>query len=340
MGRLTAFFSPTDADRQRLLELEATLRPPRLVTYVAVGITLIVLGPWVGWRMSGALAALAALYELLIRRRLAADAHPAVLVAAGFTMNELVAAAGAAFSGGPRSPLLPWMVIPIISLAGHFGRRGVWAGAALVALCLAIVVATDLAAFAHDPAPALVVLPLGVSLGAFGAAMMSAERVQRRRSALDALTGLLNRSSLPARFGELAEQAHLTGDAVALLALDVDHFKAINDRHGHARGDEVLSAIAGIIRGELRSFELAYRTGGEEFLIVLPGVDREQGAGVAERLRRRIAQARPGGLDVHVSVGVSAGAGAQVAYGPLFEAADRALYEAKREGRDRVAVAA
>jgi diguanylate cyclase (GGDEF)-like protein len=170
--------------------------------------------------------------------------------------------------------------------------------------------------------------------------MMHAERRQRQRSALDALTGLLNRSSLETRFDELAEQARLNGDTVALIALDIDHFKQINDRYGHARGDAVVREVAVAIRGELRSFELAYRIGGEEFLIVLPGVDLEHGAGVAERLRERIASLHPGGIEVRVSLGVSAGAGADVAYGPLFDAADRALYAAKRNGRDRVEVAA
>ncbi len=340
VDRVTAFFCPTEADRERLLELEPTLRVPRLVTYLAVAATLAALSPWLGWWMLALVGGLAVLYELLIRRRLASTTHPAVLVISGFAMNELVIALGAGISGGPHSPLLPWMVIPIISLAGRFDRRGVWCGVGFVAVCLAAVVATDVRAFAADPAPAAVILPLALALGAFGAAMMHAERRQRQRSALDALTGLLNRSSLDSRFGELAEQARLTGDSVAMIALDLDHFKQINDGHGHARGDAVLRAVAMAIRGELRSFELAYRIGGEEFLIVLPGIDLEHGAGVAERLRARIAALRPDGLDVRASLGVSAGAGADVAYGPLFDAADRALYAAKRNGRDRVEVAA
>ena len=340
MDRLTAFFCPTEADRERLLELEATLRVPRIITYVAVAATLAVLGPWIGWWLLAIVGGLAVLYELLIRRRLARTTHPAVLVVSGFAMNEVAIATGAALSGGPRSALLPWLVIPIISLAGRFDRRGVWCGVGFVAACVAAVIATDPAAFVEDPAPAVVILPLALSLGAFSAAMMHAERRQRQRSALDALTGLLNRSSLEARFGELAEQARLTGDAVALIALDIDHFKAINDLHGHARGDVVLREVAAAIRGELRSFELAYRLGGEEFLIVLPGVDLDHGAGVAERLRRRIAALRPEGVEVRASLGVSAGAGADVAYGPLFDAADRALYAAKHNGRDRVEVAA
>jgi hypothetical protein len=182
VDRLTAFFCPTDADRERLLELEGTLRAPRIVTYVAVAGTLAVLGPWIGWWLLAIVGGLAVLYELLIRRRLASSAHPALLVVSGFVLNEVAIATGAAFSGGPKSPLLPWLVIPIVSLAGRFDRRGVWCGVGFVALCMTPVLATDLPAFLDDPAPALVILPLALSLGAFGAAMMRAERHQRQRS--------------------------------------------------------------------------------------------------------------------------------------------------------------
>lgn len=340
MERIAAFFCPSDADRARLLELDETLRRPRIVTYLAIAVTLGVLTPWTGWWVLGLLAGLAFMYEVLIRRRLqAGTTHPAITVLAGFVLNTIVTAVAAVITGGPASPLLPWIVIPIVSLAGRFDARGVWCGAGFVGLAIAAVVATDPAAFADDPAPAIAVLPLALSLGVFAAAMMDAERRQRTRSALDPLTGLLNRTSLLSRFEELAEQARLSGDSVALVVLDIDRFKRINDTHGHARGDAVLRALAAAIRGELRSFELAYRLGGEEFLIVLPGVDLEHGAGVAERLRRRIAALRPDGVDVTASLGVSAARGDAVEFGRLFDAADRALYAAKRAGRDRVETA-
>jgi diguanylate cyclase (GGDEF)-like protein len=336
---LTTFLCRDDADRGRLLELERPLRRARLLSYGGCAIGLLVMGPWIGWWPIGMVALLGGAYELLIRRRLERSAHPAVLVAAGFVMNVAVIGSAAALTGGPTSPLIPWMVIPIVSLAGRFDTRGVWGGAGIVLVALAVICAIHPHAFAHQPVFVIAVVPLTLAIGWFSAAMMWAERRQRTESSLDDLTGLLNRRSLPSRFGELAEQARLTGDAVALIALDIDHFKQINDGHGHARGDAVLRAVAVAIRGELRSFELAYRIGGEEFLIVLPGVDLEHGAGVAERLRLRIATLRPDGLDVRASLGVSAGEGARVAYGPLFDAADRALYAAKRNGRDRVEVA-
>jgi diguanylate cyclase (GGDEF)-like protein len=250
-----------------------------------------------------------------------------------------VIAVGAIITGGPASPLLAWIVIPIVSAAGRFDRRGVWAGTGVAYLALLAITATDIDAFRADPPLVLAMLPLVLAVGLFSAAIMQAERRQRSESALDPLTGLLNRKSLPGRFAELAAQARLSDEAVALVVLDVDHFKAINDTHGHARGDTVLRKIAGAIRSELRSFELAYRFGGEEFLVVLPGIDLEHGAGVAERLRRLLASLCPDGVPITVSLGVSAAHGEDVEFARLFDEADKALYAAKRGGRNRVEVA-
>jgi diguanylate cyclase (GGDEF)-like protein len=113
----------------------------------------------------------------------------------------------------------------------------------------------------------------------------------------------------------------------------------VNDTHGHDRGDAVLRATAYEMRKTLRSFELVYRLGGEEFLLVLPGLGLEEGAEVAERLRHSVANGRPGGLKVTMSVGVSAAAGEEASYDRLMKASDEALYRAKREGRDRVVTA-
>ena len=101
------------------------------------------------------------------------------------------------------------------------------------------------------------------------------------------LTGLLNRKALGARFEEIAQQASVAGGSVCLLACDLDHFKQVNDVHGHETGDRVLKETAYVMRKHLRSFELVYRMGGEEFLIVLPGASVEQGS--------RDRRARPGG---------------------------------------------
>jgi diguanylate cyclase (GGDEF)-like protein len=170
----------------------------------------------------------------------------------------------------------------------------------------------------------------------FAQFLMSSEMQQRSASILAPLTGLLNRTSLQARFAEIAQQAAQTGDAVCMLVCDLDRFKAVNDRYGHERGDTVLKDAALVLRRQLRAFELVYRLGGEEFLVVLPGTSLGEGRDVAERARAALAAARPGELPVTISIGVAAATGDDVAYESLFRAADAALYEAKRTGRDRV----
>ena len=102
---------------------------------------------------------------------------------------------------------------------------------------------------------------------------MASDVRHREDSTLDQLTGLLNRRGLEQRFAEVAEQAALTGEPVSVVVADIDHFKWVNDAHGHAVGDAVLRDLASRCASHLRTFELLYRTGGEEFLLLLPGAD-------------------------------------------------------------------
>jgi diguanylate cyclase (GGDEF)-like protein len=170
-------------------------------------------------------------------------------------------------------------------------------------------------------------------------ALMFGELEHRDRAVLDPLTGLLNRAALDTRVEEIEQQAHLTDGAVAIVLLDLDHFKAVNDQLGHERGDAVLRDAAYEMRKSLRTFELAYRIGGEEFLLMLPGADLETGLDIAERIRARLALARPGDVQLTVSAGVAAAQGVDVCYESLFRAADLALLDAKRSGRNCVMAA-
>ncbi|MGH2926778.1 MAG: diguanylate cyclase, partial [Solirubrobacteraceae bacterium] len=147
----------------------------------------------------------------------------------------------------------------------------------------------------------------------------------------------LNRQGLSGRFREVAEQARLKDAPVALVMCDLDGFKALNDEHGHSCGDAVLTDVSYALRKELRSFELLYRIGGEELLLVLPGADVRAGCQVAEQVRATIERCCPGGLLVTASLGVCSALADQIRFEAMFEAADRALYEAKRLGRNRVA---
>jgi diguanylate cyclase (GGDEF)-like protein len=125
---------------------------------------------------------------------------------------------------------------------------------------------------------------------------------------------------------------------VSLLMCDIDHFKEINDVYGHDRGDTVLRDVAYEMRKQLRSFELLYRLGGEEFLVVLPGVGRHRALDIAERLRTSVAETGTSGVHVTMCVGISFASGDDVVFEQLYKDADLALYEAKRHGRNSVAI--
>jgi diguanylate cyclase (GGDEF)-like protein len=203
-------------------------------------------------------------------------------------------------------------------------------------LTLIAAVAPDPAAALSDPWLVLSTLALEVTIVAIAMALQGAELQHRTEAILDPLTDLLNRGSLMARFPEVREQARRGDASVAMIALDIDAFKRVNDEHGHATGDAVLRDLAYAMRKVLRSFDLFYRYGGEEFVVVLPGVELDQALLVAERLRVAVEAARPAGLALTVSAGVAAARGEELTFEGLFEAADEALYDAKRRGRNRV----
>jgi diguanylate cyclase (GGDEF)-like protein len=146
----------------------------------------------------------------------------------------------------------------------------------------------------------------------------------------------MNRKALADRFTAIAAQAAVEDSWVSVIACDLDHFKAVNDEHGHDRGDAVLQDAAAAITAELRAGELAYRLGGEEFLVVLPGVTQDDAQDVAERVRLSLQAAYPAGLRITASFGVAGARGGEVAYAPLYARADSAMYEAKRAGRNQV----
>jgi diguanylate cyclase (GGDEF)-like protein len=158
-----------------------------------------------------------------------------------------------------------------------------------------------------------------------------------RRASEDPLTGLAN----PRSFQQVCEvefaRANRDAAPVALIMLDLDHFKSINDAYGHRYGDEVLCLIADVLRSNVRPHDTVARLGGEEFATLLPGASAEEAFEVAERMRNAIA-AIPARLRLSTSVGVTVRNGARVSYEALLEEADRAMYAAKRNGRDRTSL--
>ncbi|WAC26307.1 GGDEF domain-containing protein [Ancylobacter sp. SL191] len=162
----------------------------------------------------------------------------------------------------------------------------------------------------------------------------------RQLADTDALTGVLNRRS----FFQQGRLLDRIGEPLAALLLDVDHFKQVNDRHGHAFGDEVLIEISARVRAALRPHDVLARIGGEEFAVLLPGVDRDRAVSVAERLRQ-VVESTPitrgtTGQIATVSIGGACASSAETSIEDLLLHADRALYVAKRAGRNCVRFAA
>lgn len=158
----------------------------------------------------------------------------------------------------------------------------------------------------------------------------------------DFLTGVLARNALTRKAGEMLEHKYKSKEAVSLLLIDIDHFKQINDTHGHLAGDQVLASFAHIVRRELRHDQLFGRLGGEEFAIMLPRALAAQGVALAEHLRQLVQKTElyPGGkvpLKITISVGVANLAMNEVkSLEQLMNMADIALYRAKSQGRNRV----
>lgn len=158
----------------------------------------------------------------------------------------------------------------------------------------------------------------------------------------DGLTGTLNKRSFLDILGREFEKSSHRGASLALILFDIDHFKSVNDTHGHLAGDEVLKEIGKRINGVVARHDVFARYGGEEFAVLLSGVPFEEAAVIAERCRSEV-ESQPfptsvGPLPITISVGVAEFAGLSETDSPdrLVEAADAKLYEAKRGGRNRV----
>lgn len=160
-----------------------------------------------------------------------------------------------------------------------------------------------------------------------------------QRAAHDPLTGLPGRAALQQRLQAEQSLALRHGRSCAVVMVDIDHFKQVNDQHGHQAGDRVLAAFARVLRGALRPYDGVYRYGGEEFVLILPGAAAAQAVRIVDRIRRALAerplvQLQPRGLHISFSAGVAALTERAIAQ--TLRCADQALYRAKAEGRDQV----
>jgi diguanylate cyclase (GGDEF)-like protein len=167
----------------------------------------------------------------------------------------------------------------------------------------------------------------------------------RNQSIRDPLTGLFNRRYTEETMERELHRASRSAETLAVLMIDVDHFKQFNDRFGHEAGDQVLCEIAKVLTSHARGSDMVSRMGGEEFLVVLPGARGDDAEKKAQELRAEVAKLRivHAGRDlgeVTISIGVAIHPQHGATTLELLRVADAALYTAKREGRDRVVVAA
>jgi diguanylate cyclase (GGDEF)-like protein len=162
----------------------------------------------------------------------------------------------------------------------------------------------------------------------------------RTLSEIDPLSGLLNRRKLMHVLAEHYETFVRYGTPTSVLIFDIDHFKRVNDEHGHLSGDKVIAATADVCRHELRATDAPARLGGDEFVVLMPHTTWEHAEPIAERLRMRIAESLCGlgdiGCQATISGGISELAQGDASGEDVLKRADDALYKAKRQGRNRI----
>jgi diguanylate cyclase (GGDEF)-like protein len=214
---------------------------------------------------------------------------------------------------------------------------------AMVLATVLLVVSTTIAALSLGlPLAVRMLISLGFMLVMIHIVLNMLGELQQalvEQTITDPLTGAYNRRHLDARLGEYVAPDHAVRGHNALLLIDIDHFKQINDRHGHDAGDRVLCRLVEVVKARKRSGDVLFRTGGEEFVLLLPQATPDAALRVAEDLRGRLSQADLlSGQTITVSIGVSALSPGQTA-DAWVKSADTALYEAKRQGRNRVVMA-
>jgi diguanylate cyclase (GGDEF)-like protein len=275
---------------------------------------------------------------------------------------------------GPREENASWRVILSYGCQGYLMLRAMWnvrralrlefgrgtlfaivAPGVLISVLLAILALRQVVDFAHPMEMQtstaanyglMYYYLTGSALFNFGFMVLLTQRLVvklQHTSRRDALTGLFNRRALDEEL-QRTWQRYLRGrEPFAVLLVDLDHFKQINDAHGHAAGDRVLISIANVLQGHARGTDVVGRIGGEEFLIVLPGAHTHEAERFAERLRHLIenqsVRAGTQSLRVTISAGIARVEAGDASVEAVIARADGALYRAKAAGRNRVDVA-
>ena len=241
--------------------MDERLQRPRAQALAILGLAVASSVPAVGWWPLGfvAVAVLAFLLVNLVGRRLPA---PEYAMAGSWAFVQAIIAVAIALSGGVESYATPFQLVLLITLPARFGMRGLVAGVVWTVLLIALIA---LLVEPHNDIPTFygAIFPIAALAGValLSTALMRSDLDHRTEAVIDGLTGLLNRRALGQRLEELTAQARVTGEPVAVIAGDLDHFKRVNDEHGHAAGDGALQAIAASLLATVRTDETAARYG-------------------------------------------------------------------------------
>jgi diguanylate cyclase (GGDEF)-like protein len=326
-----------DLEREHLLDLMRRLGP--LYAALSIGAFVVIASaiPWFGWHtLIPPMIVAAPLY--LLMRSSGRLRNPDRMLPIGLFVFQTSIAAGFLLAHGAPLFALTLLVLMVPGPAAvHNGRIGAIFTAYTALLMTVVALDLDATRVLHNPAILLLPMAFAAECGYVGYVVGSSAVDFRGAGVVDELTGLLNRTALAARVMELEAHAATASSRVAIVLADLDHFKAVNDAAGHRVGDQVLEEVAARFRACLRSFDAAYRIGGEEFLVLIGDADVSTALALAERLRRAVRAIPCAGVAVTTSLGVAvAPSGGRLDYEALFSRADAALYHAKREGRDRV----
>lgn len=259
-------------------------------------------------------------------------------------------ALGGAWIAGMQFNVLPSVVLLAMLSMDKLAVGGArFLARCSAALALACLLAAAAGGFAMQPRtgfaemlgalPLLVVYPMMVGFVTYRLArrVRDQNRLLSEISRTDGLTRLLNRRFWDEAVADTFERCRSSGRPASLLMLDIDHFKAINDRHGHPAGDEVIRRLGDILRDTLRQRDVPGRYGGEEFGVVLPDTRAAGAEAIAERVRKRVegATLSASGIRATVSIGIAELRADERDYAVWIAHADRALYSAKERGRNR-----
>ncbi|MHB8492323.1 MAG: GGDEF domain-containing protein, partial [Solirubrobacteraceae bacterium] len=326
-----------DLERRQLLELNRRLRERAKVAFI-LGFTIGGASAiQYGWQILVPTMAMAVAY-VLTEHHVERLRHPEYALGLAWLGLQASFVAAGLMANAPMIFAAPLCLMLLIGSSAVFPPRGVMVGVAFTIACgLTVGLVEDPALIGHAPGIIAFYVVLAIVIGMNGVAVGRSTIAYRDLAIVDQLTGLFNRGALVARVAELAHRSADAQAPAAVIVLDIDRFKLINDNNGHAAGDAVLTGLGARVRDSLRAFQSAYRIGGEEFVVLLDEVAWSDAERVAARLCEAIGEAPIAGVPTTVSIGLAASApGEPFDYESVFRRADAALYEAKRSGGDRV----